>query len=205
MLKLNQKQQAEHDAAVAAAKNAKVRTANQDQLDFLLDNSDKPVYEILTAFASMCAARQRQSRGRTYVLDTSGAVVAINCGYYRRWMPLVGADAVEFGDAKGATGFNSMCKDGQRAWQKANNAFNTEQRKATNAFLAGDIDEATLRARIDSASKVKLAVGSTELGFATAGELRQYFEDNGVNVTQEIQDFEAPAISLEIEGEGEEF
>lgn len=141
------------------------------------------VSAILEQVRELASAKVARGEGSSFIKDASGTVVAIHDYYFKRWMPLVGDKAVEFGaKAKTSTGLNTMCKEGvshwtkqQRAAQLANEAILTKLK--AKEITADDID--ALQAEIEVTRK---AIAPTELGFASEAEVRDYLAANGITL-----------------------
>jgi len=163
---------------------AQVKKAYQAIVDFLEANKDVKVSKVLDQVIQMTEAKAGAGgAGTTFIKDVQGNTVAVMDYYFKRWMPLVGDKAVEFGaKVKTATGFNSMCKAGVSLWTK-------QQRDAKNAnavllskVASGELkpsDIAAEQVRIEEARKT---IAATELGFATQDELMKYLAKNKVEI-----------------------
>lgn len=163
---------------------ANVKKAFQPIVDFLEANKDVKVSKILEQVIELTAAKSARSEGSTFLKAADGTPVAIFDYYFKRWMPLVGDKAVEFGaKAKTTTGFNTMCKEGVSHWTK-------QQRDAKNAgaellknVASGAVkpqDILTEQAKIE---EIRKAIAPTELGFADQEQLLKYLKKNGVEVS----------------------
>ena len=76
---------------------ATVKKAYQDIVSFLEANKDAKVSKVLEQVIEMASAKANRSEGSTFIKDASGNAVAILDYYFKRWMPLVGDKAVDFG------------------------------------------------------------------------------------------------------------
>lgn len=86
----------------------------------LMDNQNKLVSDIQDELTALMSAKVNtgKSVAPMYVKDTKGKVVAIHDYYYKRWLPLVGDNAVKFGIKQNTkTGYNRMCKSGAALWR----------------------------------------------------------------------------------------
>lgn len=163
---------------------AQVKKAYQAIVDFLEANKDVKVSKVLDQVIQMTEAKAGAGAGSTFIKDAQGNTVAILDYYFKKWMPLVGDKAVEFGaKVKTATGFNSMSKVGVSHWTK-------QQRDAKNAntlllskVASGELkpsDIAAEQVRIEEARKL---IVETDLGFATQDELMKYLAKNKVEMS----------------------
>lgn len=144
-------------------------------------------FQRLAAFAY---ASTRQSSGTdeprqiTFIKDANGATVAIFDYYFKRWMPLVGEEAVEFGSkASSATGLNNMCKLGVSLWTKQQRRKKQESADLLAKVEAGELeveDIASEREAIEARAK---EIEPTDLGFESRDEVVAYLEANGVDLT----------------------
>lgn len=158
-----------------------IKKAYQPIIDLLEANKDVKVSKILDQVIELTSAKAARTEGSTFLKDAKGNTVAIFDYYFKRWMPLVGDKAVEFGaKQKTATGFNTACKEGLSQWTK-------QQREAKNAsaqllkdVAAGTVkpsDIASVQAQIEETRK---SIVPTELGFADVDALAKYLKKNGV-------------------------
>lgn len=152
-----------------------VKKAFQPLIDFLEANADKKVKSILAEVIELTKAQTTRMEGSSFIKDATGTVVAIHDYYFKRWMPLVGPSAVDFGQKlKSATGLNTMCKEGVSNWTKqqreAKNGLASLLSKVASGELA-PADIAVEQAKLEEARK---AIVPTELGFATQEEVEAY-------------------------------
>ena len=167
-----------------------VKKAFHPLVTLLDENRDSTVESILAEVLTLVAPKQRGattgSSSKNHIKDTEGNVVAVLDYYFKRWMPLVGDLAVEFGaKANSVTGLNSMCKEGVSNWTTQQRAAKTAMASLLEQVEAGEIaveDIAAERASIDEA---KTAVIATDLGFDTREELEDYLVDNGISLVEE--------------------
>ena len=153
----------------------------------LAANLTATVADVMPQLESLMSTKSRgAAKGeavRTSLRDEHGNVVAIRCYYFKRWMPLVGDAAVEFGKKEGTTtGFNSMCKEGNSHWTKQQR----EAKAATAQILVdvenGDLDTADIAARREEIEAERQAIAPTDLGFETLDEVQAYLDANGVEL-----------------------
>jgi len=161
-----------------------IKKVFQPIVDVLEANKNAKVSEIMAQINALVSAKTASGAGSsTIVRDKKGVAVAILDYYFKRYMPLVGPKAVEFGKKdKTASGYNTMCKEGVSAWTK-------QQRNAKNAMAelltkvkSGAIkpaDIAAEEAKIEASRKV---VAKTDLGFATIDELKKYLVEAKVEL-----------------------
>lgn len=160
-----------------------VKKAYQDIVALLEANRDVKVSKVIDQVIELASAKVGRAEGNTYVKDAQGNTVAINDYYFKRWMPLVGDKAVEFGaKLKTATGFNTMCKEGVSAWTK-------QQREAKNAnaellqkVAAGEIQPAEIASHQAAIEEARKAIAPTELGFDSIEALNKYLKKSGVEL-----------------------
>lgn len=171
-----------------------VKKAFQPIADLLEGAKDKKVSDILASFYELAKAQVNRTSGEVAVYDSKGKVVGLYDYFLKRWMPLVGPKAVEFGPKAGTTtGYQGMSKFGLAAWT-------SQQRIAKNAELAlipdvvaGKIKPEEIPAKqaaIEEARKAtptEVKDGDTTikvstLGFSTQDELKAYLGENKVKV-----------------------
>lgn len=160
-----------------------VKKAYQDIISFLQENEDKKVKTILEQVIALASAKTGQRAATTMIKDAGGNVVAILDYYFKRWMPLVGEAAVEFGAKKDSTtGFNTMCKAGVSEWTKRQREAKVAGENLLKRVANGEVapqDILAEQAKIEEARKV---ITETTLGFETMEEVVAYLEQNGVNL-----------------------
>lgn len=160
-----------------------IKKAYQPIVEYLNANLEMKVKNVIDQVIAFAEAKAGRVEGSTFVRDASGAVVAINDYYFKRWMPLVGEKAVDFGaKQKSATGFNTMCKEGVSAWTK-------QQREAKNAMAAlltkvasGEVQPSDIAAEQAKIEEARKAILPTELGFESIDELNAYLVASGVTL-----------------------
>jgi hypothetical protein len=121
-----------------------------------------------------------QSGLRNAILAEDGQPLAILDYYFKRWMPVVGEAAVEFGSKKNtATGLNTMCKEGVSHWTK-------QQKEAKEALAqilvdveSGELEPTDISSRREEIEENRKRIEHTDLGFATIEEVRKYLEAEG--------------------------
>lgn len=160
-----------------------VKKAYQAIVDLLEANREVKVSKILDQVIAMTEAKAARSEGSTFIKNDKGETVAIQDYYFKRWMPLVGPGAVEFGaKAKTATGFNTMCKDGVSHWTKAQRDAKNASADLLKQVSAGAIKPADIAAHQAKIEEGRKAIAETALGFASEDEVRKYLAKNGVKV-----------------------
>lgn len=108
-----------------------IKKVFQDIVSLLEANPESRVRELLPQVQELASAKSAGGgSATTFHRDEAGNVVAIRCYYHNLWMhPQLG----DFGKKAGsASGYNSMCKDGQSKWTKQQSAA----KKAKDALLA---------------------------------------------------------------------
>lgn len=160
-----------------------VKKVFQPLVDLLEANKDVKVSKIMEQIIELTMAKANRAEGSTFLKDAKGNTIAIFDYYFKRWMPLVGEKAVEFGaKQKTATGFNVMCKEGVSHWTK-------QQREAKNAssdllkkVSSGEIKPSEIAAYQAQIEEGRKAIAKTELGFEKVEDLNKYLAKNGVDV-----------------------
>lgn len=147
-----------------------IKKVFQDIVSLLEANPESRVRELLPQVQELASAKSAGGgSATTFHRDEAGNVVAIRCYYHNLWMhPQLG----DFGKKAGsASGYNSMCKDGQSKWTKQQSAA----KKAKDALLAqvadgsfaGNIQEEI--SRIEAEAKA-IQPREDGYGFATMEE-----------------------------------
>lgn len=158
-----------------------IKKAYQEIISYLEANTDLQVEEVLPKVIELSSAKNRgASGGKSFLADANGTVLAIHDYYFKRWMPVVGDELVEFGlKSNSATGLNVMCKLGVSLWTKQQR----EAKAATAALIprleSGELDVSEIadaRAEIESACN---EIAHTDMGFETQEEVVDYLVENG--------------------------
>lgn len=166
-----------------------IKKSMQEIYDILDANQTATVASVMPQLEALMSTKSRgAAKGesvRTSLRDADGNVVAIRCYYFKRWMPLVGDEAVEFGTKTGTnTGLNSMCKEGVSHWTKQQR----EAKEATAQILAdvevGTLDASDIAARREEIEAARQAIADTTLGFETLEEVQDYLDANGVTLAE---------------------
>lgn len=165
-----------------------VKKAYQEIVAVLEANKDKKVSQVFDQVVALASAKTaRAAGGTTFIKDKAGKTVAILDYYFKRWMPLVGDKAVEFGaKANTSTGFNSMSKAGVSEWTKRERVAKTANVDLLGKVAKGEIKPSDIPAEQAKIEQARKAIMKTDQGFATMDELVKYLKANKVDV-------EAPA------------
>lgn len=168
-----------------------IKKAFAPVMELLEANKTKSVSSIMVAVMALASTKAASSStaGSNYIKDAKGNTVAINCYYFKRWMPTTGSKAVTFGVKKTtATGLNTMCNIGSSRWT----AQNVASKKAQVALMATLRDSKALKDIKDiptfiEAAEAKItsdraAIAPTKLGFATKDELLDYLKAEGIEL-----------------------
>jgi len=175
--------------------------------DLMSANLDLTVRELLPQLAAL-AKTKGGTPGSTpsslVISDAQGVAVAIRCYYFKRFMPLVGDLAVEFGKkANTATGLNTMCKDGVSNWTKQQGVARTAMSQLLEDVESGEVlpsDISTVREEITAA---KERIKSTKLGFATRAEVLAYLVEQGISLAKDASVQTTAEVEAEAEAEAE--
>lgn len=147
-----------------------IKKVFQEIVSLLEANPESRVRELLPQVLELASAKSAGGgSATTFHRDEAGNVVAIRCYYHNLWMhPQLG----DFGKKAGsASGYNSMCKDGQSKWTKQQSAA----KKAKDALLAqvadgsftGNVQEEISRIEAEAKAVIPREDG---YGFATMEE-----------------------------------
>ena len=122
-----------------------IKKAYQDIVTLLQDNEGSKVSSILPQVIEMASAKTGGGgggRATTFHKDEEGVVRAIKCYYHNLWMD---PQVVEFGQKTGsATGYNSMCKDGNSKWSKQQREAKKAKNDLLQALADGEIEASDL-------------------------------------------------------------
>jgi len=163
-----------------------IKKAFEPLVEFLQANENKSIKTVMDDIVALASTKGRAAAGEavsTFIKDSAGETVAILDYYFKRWMPLVGDEAVEFGKkASAASGFASMSKAGVSNWTKQQRTAKAATADILTQVEAGNLDMseiADVRADIEEARKMIVA---TDEGFETREQVLAYLEDEGVEV-----------------------
>ena len=152
---------------------ATIKKAYLDIVEFLQDNEDAYVRDILPQVTALASAKTGGGGGKatTFHRDEQGNVVAIQCYYHKLWMD---PEVAEFGKkASSATGFNSMCKDGVSKWTKQQRDAKKAKEQLLTDVASGEIEAAdlpALLAEIEEATDI-VVPRDDNYGYETLEEL----------------------------------
>lgn len=151
----------------------KIKKAFTGIVELLEANTDALVSDVLDQVRELAAAKTGAGGGKASTFhrdENTGEVVAIKCYYHGLWMdPRV----AEFGAKKtSASGFNSMCKDGQSKWSKQQAQLKKADQEILQAVASGEMDPANIADAQAEAKEAAKAVIPREdgYGFATLEE-----------------------------------
>lgn len=157
-----------------------IKKAFQPIMDILEANPDakvKTVLEQIREYASAKASRNATN----FLKDAEGVVVAIFDYYFKRWMPLVGDKAVEFGTKdKTPTGYNSMSKAGVSLWTKQLRVAKQAEVELLNKVMNGEVLPADIAAKQEEIKLQRDAIADTTDGFADQADLMKYLKKSGI-------------------------
>lgn len=147
-----------------------IKKVFQDIVSLLEANPESRVRELLPQVQELASAKSAGGgSATTFHRDEAGNVDAIRCYYHNLWMhPQLG----DFGKKAGsASGYNSMCKDGQSKWTKqqsvAKKAKDTLLAQVADGSFTGNIQEEISRIEAEAKAIITREDG---YGFATMEE-----------------------------------
>jgi len=170
-----------------------VKKAFQPIAEFLEANKDQQVSAILPGALALMApkARGATAGGTTFIKDVDGNTVAINDYYFKKWMPLVGDEAVEFGaKATSATGLSNMSKEGTSLWTKQQRVAKQAMQDLLVSLEDGSLAPADIGSAKESIEAERKSIAETDSGFDTIEEVKEYLEANGVTLAEDSDDSE---------------
>ena len=145
-----------------------VKVAYRQLMGLLMDSKQKKVATIFEDALEMCQMKKRSRNITSHIKDVTDKVVAIKCGYFDRWMPLVGDEAVEFGIKNGTgTGLNPMCKIGLALDTKQKTAARVAHLAILDQVGDGTIEVTEVKALRQAVEDKKALIVDTKIAFAT--------------------------------------
>ena len=164
--------------------SVRIKKAFEPIITFLRANKDATVSDILASAESLAAAKTGGKGGATtFLKDVTGETVAILDYYFKRWMPLVGDDAVEFGKKAGsASGYSTMSKAGTSFWTKQQREAKTAGQQILADLEAGDLTVEGIADRKAEIEEARSSIQPTDMGFETQEEVVAYLADSGYEV-----------------------
>jgi hypothetical protein len=160
-----------------------IKKAYVEIVELLEANEDKKVKSIIDQVRELASAKTSRASGDSALRDTDGNVVAIQDYYFKRFMPLVGNKAVEFGAKKNSsTGLNTMCKEGVSNWTKQQRVAKQANQDLLTRVANGEVAPENIGAEQAKIEEERKSIAPTELGFETKEEVVKYLEKNGVTL-----------------------
>lgn len=155
-----------------------------DVLENALNNDSKAkVKDVIDQIIELAKAKVVGSGGLTYLKNTAGETVAIHDYYFKRWMPVVGDKAVEFGKKeKTGSGYNTMSKEGQNLWNKQLREAKNAEVQLLQDVAAGHVAPGDIVAKQAEIAQARASIAPTELGFASKDEVLAYLSSMNVEV-----------------------
>ena len=137
-------------------------------------------------YSEMAEDKQTCNEEPTYhVKSVEGKVVALRCCYYKRWMPLIGVGAVEFGTNQFTdSGYNYMCTSGARFWIEQNRVAKLENEALLDRLEAGDLTTDQLPALRVWIEHDRRYVVKTSSGFAARDEVVAHLKAQGISIAE---------------------
>lgn len=144
-------------------------------------NPKVKVADILEQIKELASAKAKRVEGNSSIRDANGVVVAIHDYYFKRWMPLVGDVAVEFGKKTNTvTGYNTTCKVGLSLWTKQQNQAAAANKQLLEDVKSGTLQAADIGARQEEIEVTRKSIVETDLGFVSEEDVRAYLVSQGV-------------------------
>lgn len=160
-----------------------IKKAYQDIVTLLEQNKDAKVKTILDQVIEMASGKSTRAAGSTAIRDTKNNVVAVFDYYFKRWMPLVGDAAVEFGaKASSPTGLNSMSKEGVSNWTRQQRVAKQENADLLNKVAAGEVAPENIPAEQAKIEERRQMIAETDKGFENKEDVLAYLNKAGVEV-----------------------
>lgn len=156
-----------------------VKKAFKEFVDLLEANKDKKVSSILPQIIELASSRGRSSTGAGVIRDANNNVVAIMDYYFKRWMPIVGPKAVEFGAKAGSnTGLNVMCKEAVSLWTRQQRLAKQANADLLERVKKGEVAITEIEAEQAKIEEQRNTIEPTELGFDDLEQLMKYLKKN---------------------------
>lgn len=167
-----------------------IKKTMQEIFSFLEANKSSTIESVFDEITTLCSPKSR-AKGEgagsvsTFIKDTTGETVAVFDYYFKRWMPLVGDEAVEFGKkASAASGYSSMSKEGVSHWTRQQR----EAKKALADILAqvesGELAPTGIADAKEAIEATRKEIVTTDAGFESRDEVMAYLADH-VELTDE--------------------
>ena len=157
-----------------------IRKPYKEVYEKLLDNKNEKVSKVLPEIEILIKSRQ-VAQIRMHIRDGNKKVVAVHDSYFKRWMPLVGPDAVQFGKRNlSNTGLTPMCLDATREYSRKLAKAKTAATDLLGAVRKGDCLPEDIPDRQSQIEWEKNQRSTTDKGFKTKEEVIEYLKVNGV-------------------------
>ena len=116
-----------------------IKKAYLDIVELLQANENKKVSTLLPQILELCEAKVLS---KTFEKDDEGVTTKVFCYYHKVWEDVT---ECEYGAKKGtASGLNTMCKEGVRAWTKAQRDAKKAKEELLSKVASGEIDPSCL-------------------------------------------------------------
>lgn len=157
----------------------KIKKAFEPIVAHLRANMKATVGDVIETIEAMAAAKTGGAGGSTTLIKApDGNVVAIFDYYFKKWMPLIGDGAVEFGRKAGSTsGYSTMSKIGTSLWTKQQREAKTAMSAILVDLEAGDLEIKDISDRKASIEADRKAIVETEFGFTSEDDCKAYLAD----------------------------
>jgi hypothetical protein len=154
-------------------------------MDIIEANLHATVSDIADQLRALAGTKTRGNTvgNSTTFIKANGEVVAILDYHFKRWMPLVGAEVVAFGQKTGSsTGYNQMCKEAVSDWTKRQRDAKSANAELLTQVAAGEVAPHDIAARQAEIEAARTAPTTSTLGFASKEEVVAYLAAEGYEV-----------------------
>jgi hypothetical protein len=153
-------------------------------MDIIENNLHATVADIADQLRALAGTKTRGNTAgnvTTFIRSRTGEVVAILDYHFKRWMPLIGDYAVEFGQKTGSsTGYNQMCKVAVSDWTKRQRDAKAQNAALLDQVASGEVAPHDITARQAEIEAARTATPHTDLGFASKEDVLEYLASHGV-------------------------
>jgi len=162
-----------------------VKSEFEKIMSFLVKNSGENVKTVLPGVIEIFFPdnRGRKNPNKSFLCDIQGNVIAIRDSYFKRWMPLVGEQAVEFAsNATSTTGLHYMCREGTSHWSRQQCRSKKTYTKFIDGLVGGTITIYDIADNLAEIDLIRTDIAETELGFKNREDVIYYLEMEGVEL-----------------------
>jgi hypothetical protein len=136
----------------------KIKKQFQPLIDLLNQNKHETIESLMPEILKIAGAKQAS---KTFLKDDEGNTTHIFCYYHKKWEPIsVGYTTKQ----KSASGYNTMCKEGQSRWTKQQRQAKLDRDELMSDFAMGAVEAEDLKDELKAIDERKAKIVPREDG-----------------------------------------